>query len=190
MESLAQVLEEMKEAYRRIAGGEPPITPGGGSAFPPSVDPAALVMGEVQAVRSLSVATAMPEAAPTPSFEQQSAVTPQPMTAWMPPADVWIGGNELAVDLELVGCAPGDVRVSAAPGCLEVSGTRREPEEEGRTWLVRERPAGPFMRRLPLPGDANLENVTARFVEGVLYVRIPLAAQPAGEGSREVPIEG
>jgi HSP20 family protein len=204
MESLAEVLEEMKEAYRRIAGGEPPMTPGGGSPFPPGVDPAILVMGEVQAVRNLSASTPgmpfgamMPGAAPMPGATWVQGSTPSgalsslPIAPWLPPADVWVSGSEFVVNLELAGCAKNDLHVSVASGCLDISGTRQADEGDGRAWLARERTCGPFMRRIPLPADAELGKASANLAGGMLSVRIPLGAEePAAEGPREVQVDG
>lgn len=62
-------------------------------------------------------------------------------------------------------------------GQLSLEGERKiEKEERGRRFHRIERAYGTFMRRLPLPNDADAQRVAADFKDGVLSVHIPKAA--------------
>jgi HSP20 family molecular chaperone IbpA len=188
MESIAQVLDEMKDHYRRVCGAEPPDTLGAGTPFPPGVDPVALVMAEVQAVRSLGAGAA---AAAGTSAAAGMAAVPHFMMGWTPPADIWIDGKELVIALEIAGCDPKDVRVTVSPGCIEVAGCRKDAAGASCAWLGRERPIGTLARTLPVPADAGVAGARARLAAGVLEIRMSLGATTTGGAlRREVPVEG
>jgi HSP20 family molecular chaperone IbpA len=221
MESITQVFEEMKDAYRRVTGAEPVFPPGAGTAFPPGVDPTALVMAEVQAVRSLTAASLVPGATWVPSLGHPTPPVPpawnwaSPSTpawtwaspsaptwtwappsaqawSWAPPADIWISDHELVMAIELAGCDPSDVRVSVLPGLVEVTGTlqSRATETTTKNYLGRERPVGTFLRRLPVPADADLASAGAKLTGGVLELRMRLGAVPDAGARREVTVVG
>lgn len=79
------------------------------------------------------------------------------------------------------------IDISVENDLLTVSGERPEPfvAEEGRSVVRRETLAGKFQRAFRLPEDADTQQVTATYADGVLEIRVPRAAsvQP-----RRIPI--
>ena len=55
---------------------------------------------------------------------------------------------------------------------------RSEREEKGRTYFFSEREYGAFQRSFRLPEDAQADDVTADFKDGVLTVKVPKAGPP------------
>ena len=76
-----------------------------------------------------------------------------------------------------------DLHVSVDAGRLVVSGERHEEEKEKYRHEVR---YGSFTRSLPLPTGVDVEDITARYQDGVLEVRFPIA-EPTPE-PRQVPV--
>lgn len=71
-----------------------------------------------------------------------------------------------------------DLELSIQGNQLVVRGQRRPPEDFGRedaTWYAI--PYGRFERVVDLPGGLDLDRLEARLHDGVLDVRIPLAAE-------------
>lgn len=57
---------------------------------------------------------------------------------------------------------------------------RRAVRSENREYHYSERPTGTFERALPLPDDADVENIEARLSGGVLEIRIPTGTREDG----------
>ena len=69
-----------------------------------------------------------------------------------------------------------------------ILGGRKEEHEEKEEGVLRsERRNGKFSRLIPLPEGANVEQVAARFNNGVLEVTIPIAEEKTR--NRQIPIE-
>ncbi len=81
-------------------------------------------------------------------------------------------GYHLRADLP--GVKASDIDVSVTGNRLTISG-RRESEErrEGETWHALERNYGTFMRTVTLPEGANVDDVKASMLDGVLELTIP-----------------
>ena len=116
-------------------------------------------------------------------------------TRWAPTLDVLHEGGDLLVRAELPGVKREDVEVTLHERVLTISGERRaEEQREGSGYLVRERRYGSFRRSLVLPHDVEEGQISARFEDGVLEVRVPGGATelvpkrieiqgPSGEGA-------
>ncbi len=77
-----------------------------------------------------------------------------------------------------------DLDVRVQDGHLVVRGERKEEEREKYRHEVR---YGSFSRSVTLPAGAHVDEISARYQDGVLEVRVPLG-EPATEG-RQVPVE-
>lgn len=100
--------------------------------------------------------------------------------AWSPNLDVFEKDNRLIARADLPGLKKEDVTVEVADGYLTISGERtHEAEEKKENFYRCEREYGSFYRTIPLPEDVKFEEVTATFENGVLEVRVPLAARAA-----------
>ena len=114
---------------------------------------------------------------------------------WAPALDVVQDGGDLLIRAELPGVKREDVEITLHERELTISGERRaEEQREGSGYYVRERRYGSFRRSLVLPHDVEEGQISARFEDGVLEVRVPGGATelvpkrieiqgPSGEGT-------
>jgi HSP20 family protein len=95
-------------------------------------------------------------------------------TQWAPALDVVQDGGDLLIRAELPGVKREDVEITLHERVLTISGERRaEEQREGSGYYVRERRHGSFRRSLVLPHDVEEGQISARFEDGVLEMRIP-----------------
>ena len=107
--------------------------------------------------------------------------------AWAPVIEVTRQDNNYVVRAELAGVKPDDVTVAVTDDMIVISGERRDERDEDRGNLhVSERRYGRFYRAIPLPENANVEQVNARYENGVLEIIVP-AEEPRSK-RREIPI--
>jgi HSP20 family protein len=107
---------------------------------------------------------------------------------WSPPVEVRQQGNNMVVTAELPGLNKEDIHVEVTDEGLAISGERKREHEEQREGYYRsERSYGQFYRLIPLPENANTEQIKANFNNGVLEVSV--AVPQAEQKRREVPIE-
>ena len=102
--------------------------------------------------------------------------------------ETWHDGT-LVVRVEMPGIDPErDVRLTVADGRLAIEAERREEgdvERDGMT--LRELRYTLFSRSLPLPAGVIPTSITATYTDGVLEIRVPVAAVPA-PGPARIPI--
>jgi HSP20 family protein len=83
-------------------------------------------------------------------------------------------GN-LIVRADLPGLTKDDVRVEITEDVLTIEGERHAEHEEKQAGVVRsERSYGRFRRQIPLPEEANADQATASFRDGVLEISMPM----------------
>jgi HSP20 family protein len=100
---------------------------------------------------------------------------------WTPLADITEDEKEYLIKLDLPEMKKEDVKVTVENGVLTVSGERKfEKEEKNKKHHRVERGYGTFMRRFPLPDDADANKINAEFKNGLLTVHLPKSehAQP------------
>lgn len=108
---------------------------------------------------------------------------------WAPEIDVFERDNRLVTKVDLPGLKKEDVKVEVTDGHLAISGERKSETEEKQDNVYRcERSYGSFHRVVPLPEGVKLEDVKARFTDGVLEVSVPLPAKATAK-PRTVQIE-
>jgi HSP20 family protein len=95
----------------------------------------------------------------------------------------------LVVKAELPGIDPEkDVEIEIYDGMLRITAERRQEEKtEEKDYSRRELRYGSFTRALPLPSGATESDVKATYKDGMLEIRVPLAAPPEPE-STKVPV--
>jgi HSP20 family protein len=95
----------------------------------------------------------------------------------------------LVVRAELPGIDPDtDVEITVHDGLLHIKGERSEREEETkRDYYRSEFLDGMFERTVPLPAGATEKDVKATYQDGVLEVRIPMAAEQTA--AAKVPVQ-
>jgi HSP20 family protein len=98
--------------------------------------------------------------------------------AWLPPVDVHEEDNHYLLHVDLPGVDPKAVEITSEKGVLTIRGKREETRREARDGYRRiERVSGEFQRRFSLPETADVQNIKAKSVNGVLEVTIPKVAQ-------------
>ncbi|HEY9161181.1 MAG TPA: Hsp20/alpha crystallin family protein [Desulfomonilia bacterium] len=90
-----------------------------------------------------------------------------------PSIDVYESSDDLFIEMEIPGVMQEDVNVEIIGNTLRISGMKKDPLSGGGVRYIRmERSFGGFSRELEIPERFNLENIDAKFKDGVLTVRI------------------
>lgn len=92
------------------------------------------------------------------------------------PADVWRDDEALFVQFDLPGMDRSSIEVTVERGTLLLSAERPSPVPGGARPVLTERPTGRFSRRLTLSDALDADAAQAVYDNGVLTLRIPLAA--------------
>jgi HSP20 family protein len=89
------------------------------------------------------------------------------------PLDVAETADAYILTAELPGVPLKDIQVNVEDNVVTISGNKPAPEEtEGVRYHRIERPYGAFQRSLALPRNVDPEQVTAKYADGVLEVRV------------------
>ena len=89
-------------------------------------------------------------------------------------ADEFETEDHYVIELEVPGVEKKEVNVQVVDGILIISGTKKRASEfEEARMHRRERRFGEFQRSFTVPAFVELENIKARFDQGVLTVRFP-----------------
>jgi HSP20 family protein len=98
--------------------------------------------------------------------------------AWLPPVDIHEEDNQYLVHTDLPGVDPKAVEITSDKGVLTIRGKREETRRDARDGYRRiERITGDFQRRFSLPETADVQNIKAKFTNGVLEITIPKLAE-------------
>jgi HSP20 family protein len=93
---------------------------------------------------------------------------------WTPQVDIYEDKNAIALEADLPGVKPEDVKISLENFKLTLSGERKfEHEENQSNWYRVERGYGSFTRTFSLPNSVNVDGVKAEFKNGVLRITLP-----------------
>jgi HSP20 family protein len=93
---------------------------------------------------------------------------------WTPAADICEMPDHYLVIVEVAGMSKDEIEVTTDRGELAIAGVRRDPTPCGKVRRhQREIEEGRYRRRLRLPADADTENISARYREGLLHINIP-----------------
>lgn len=94
-----------------------------------------------------------------------------------PPINVSETPDRVLVRAEVPGIKPKDLDIRVEANTLTIAG-EREPEEDGSvSYHRREREWGAFRRSFSMPTRIDAEGVEARYVDGILTVLLPKAAE-------------
>ena len=99
--------------------------------------------------------------------------------------DVYRSGDELVIEFDVPGVAPGDIDVSVEGRAVVVTLRRQLAKGPGVDVIESGRQHGTFRRRLWVGDGWNLHELRARAEHGVLSVRAPVAA---ASGSRRIEV--
>lgn len=105
----------------------------------------------------------------------QSGFSPESGSSdWVPSANVCETPDHYEVVVDAAGVRREDIEIYTVNRFLTVSGYRGDPSSSEKVCLHQmEIEQGTFRRRLRLPPDAAEEDVTARYRDGLLTIRIP-----------------
>ncbi|CAG8438707.1 1035_t:CDS:2 [Acaulospora colombiana] len=106
---------------------------------------------------------------------------------WVPPLDVHETDSEYIVNAELPGVNKEQINVDVRENALVISGETKQDQKykEGNTH-IQERRYGSFSRAISLPQNAKSDEITAKFEQGVLEVKIPKGEAP---GSKKINVQ-
>ncbi len=111
------------------------------------------------------------------------------MQMFRPSLDISESDKTYTVNIEVPGVSEDDIELTVEDDTLIVRGEKnRETVNEGEQVYRVERSFGRFQRMLTLPGDTDVDNISADFDNGVLSIRLPRKeGQETGHGHR-IPI--
>jgi HSP20 family protein len=155
-----RTIERLEHLYRQVTGSEPPPT-NGDASIPPERQPGEYVDAQIDRLMDLLGRAPAPFAA----------------RSWMPPISLAEQSDGVIVSADLPGVRRDDLHVSVSGNVLEIAGWRGS-EDDGRL-RHDERARGAFRRLIPLPEVADPARVSARFLDGVLVVRVTQAPRPS-----------
>lgn len=112
-------------------------------------------------------------------FGQNAARFMDTTRRWQPAADLVSDEDGYTIRFDVPGVSKDAIDISVEDRVLTISGERADTVEkdENKNVYRRESFYGKFSRAFRLPEDADVDNVTASQVDGVLEVRVPKSAQ-------------
>ena len=97
------------------------------------------------------------------------------------PVDIFDRGDDLIVQAFVPGIHADSLEITVDDGVLTISGSFPElydTDEAGNwSWYTRELRSGTFQRSFNLPFKVDVEHVTAKVEDGVLWLTMPKAAE-------------
>jgi HSP20 family protein len=93
------------------------------------------------------------------------------------PLDVTEAAEEFVVKASLPGIRPEDVQTTILGDTLTIRGESKAEEENGHSWLLRERRSGSFQRSLRMDTPIDADRASAQFEDGVLILTLPKSEQ-------------
>jgi HSP20 family protein len=118
----------------------------------------------------------------TDPFRELDRLTHHVFGTWSKPAtmpmDAYRQGDEFVVVFDLPGVSPEAIDLDVERNVLTVKAERRPVEvADGVQTQISERPHGVFSRQLFLGDTLDTDSIRAAYADGVLTLRIPVAAR-------------
>jgi HSP20 family protein len=111
-------------------------------------------------------------------FDSLSGVAGASYAGVFPPINVAETGETLMLRAELPGIKPDKLDITVEDNTLTIAGEREiERESEKVSFHRREREWGTFRRSFSMPVRVDADGVKARYVNGILTVELPKAAE-------------
>jgi HSP20 family protein len=113
-------------------------------------------------------------------FFSRDVAAPEIMAEWTPLVETYMRGDNLIVKSELPGVDPKDVDVvfDESSNQLVIKGERKQDKEtKEEDYIYREVAYGKFERRFTLPPGARIDQMKAKYTNGMLEVTVPAAAE-------------
>jgi HSP20 family protein len=97
---------------------------------------------------------------------------------WVPALDVWETGSDVVYAFDLPGIPESDIAIEVKDDTLTVSAQRDRTDESNENGFYRfERRYGTFARAVGLPQGVDQDQISARYENGVLEIRVPKPEQ-------------
>jgi HSP20 family protein len=99
---------------------------------------------------------------------------------WTPLVETYMKGDNLIVKCELPGVDPKDVDVTFDESAhqLVIKGERKQDKEaKVEDYIYRELAYGKFERRFTLPTGVKIDQMKAKYTDGILEITVPSAAE-------------
>jgi HSP20 family protein len=110
---------------------------------------------------------------------------------WRPKVEAYQKDDKFIIRAELPGVAREDVNVDVSDDAVTIRGERKhEQQEEREGFYHSEWSYGSFVRTIPLPEDALVDDAEATFRDGVLKITIPAPPSGVRQGRRVEVREG
>jgi HSP20 family protein len=93
------------------------------------------------------------------------------------PMDAYRRGDRFFVHLDLPGVDSDSIEVTSEQNVLTIRAERRFDVEDGDELVVNERPQGIYSRQLFVSDALDLDQIEARYENGVLTLELPVAEQ-------------
>ncbi len=107
-------------------------------------------------------------------FEEFERIGPRTIAVETFPVDIIDEGDSIRVVADLPGFNKEDIEVWVEDGELVIRAVRKEEKEEkAENYIRRERKFGEVYRRIAIPTEVDVENIKAKYNNGVLEVIIP-----------------
>ena len=106
-------------------------------------------------------------------FAQQVLGTPARPAAM--PIDAYRQNDAFVVELDLPGVDAGSIDLTVEKNVLTIHAERRRTIGDDTELVVGERPYGTFSRQLFLGDSLDADQLSARYADGVLTLRVPVA---------------
>lgn len=98
---------------------------------------------------------------------------------WVPALDIWETPTEVVYAFDLPGIPEDQISIEVKDENLTISAERAKTEETNDEGFYRfERRYGTFSRAVGLPQGVDQDNISARYENGVLEVRVPKPEEP------------
>ncbi len=111
-------------------------------------------------------------------FGQDPSAPVWPSGGYSVPTDVFHTEDRLVIRMDLPGVDPDEVEVTVQENTLLINGRRRFPFEADKVRFTRRGTFyGEFTQRVALGKGLDVDQINARFDNGVLEVAIPFAAE-------------
>lgn len=109
----------------------------------------------------------------------------QPVPPAELPLDAFRRGGDVWIHVDLPGVPPESIDVTVIDDRLEIHASRQQPARPGDRLYAAERPVGPMTRTIRLGSQLDVDGLEADYHDGVLTLRIPVAASAL---PRRIPI--
>ena len=91
-----------------------------------------------------------------------------------PAIDIADNESEVLVRAEVAGCCPEDIDISVHGKTLTISGEKKQEERTKEKGFYHiERSYGTFRRELHLPAEINIDEIDAKYKDGILSIMMP-----------------